>query len=276
MKKYFASLTILFICFSMLVGCASSPKAQKEVVFTEVSVSECYSDYTFRNIVNNGYSGIALKNASIRSENGKIVVADSLSVKADVFIANNPDFLERIEKSKKYTIYLRVESQGDFWNGYTYTPVLEKIDGLRSLAEITAEKEELQRIEAEKKAAEEKAKIEKNALRDQKGKTLAAGYVYHGIGEASGNAKLFDSGALEGGHAYYISAYMVYANGAMGGAITSLFSDPKYHYVDYVSQKVKGEVVGAGQTVFGTIPVSIVILGGNAPLHTPIILGLIE
>jgi hypothetical protein len=276
MKKNFASLAMLFIWFSILTGCVSSPKVQKENVFTEVSVSECYSDYSFKNIASNGYSGISLKNATIRSESGRIVVADSLVVKADVFLANTPDFIERIEKSKKYTIYLRVESQGDFWNGYTYTPVLEKIDGLRPLSEITAEKEELQRIEAEKQAAEERAKIEKNALRDQKAKALATGYVYHGIEEANSNAKLFDSGALETGHAYFISAYMIYANGSMGGAITSLFSDPKYHYVDYISQKVKGEVVGAGQTIFGVLPVTVVIAGGKAPMHTPIILGLIE
>jgi hypothetical protein len=276
MKMKFTLLTMLFIGFSFLTGCISSPKVQKEVVFTEVSVSECYSDYTFKNIASNGYSGISLKNATIRNENGRIIIADSLLVKADAFISSNPDFIERIEKSKKYTIYLRVESQGDFWNGYTYTPVLEKIDGLRSLAEITAEKEELQRIEAEKKAAEERAKAEKNALRDQKAKALATGYVYHGIEEANSNAKLFDSGALETGHAYFISAYMVFANGAMGGAITSLFSDPKYHYVDYISQKVKGEVVGAGQTIFGVLPVTVVIAGGKAPMHTPIILGLIE
>lgn len=276
MKRNLASFALLFVWIVIMVGCVSGPKVEKEVVFTEVSVSECYSDYSFRNIVSNGYSGISIKNASIRSENGKIVVADSLSVKADIYLANNPDFIDRIEKSKKYIIYLKVESQGDLWNGYTYTPVLEKIDGLRTLAEITAEKEELQRIEAEKKAAEEKAKIEKDALRDQKAKTLATGYVYHGIEEASSNAKLFDSGALEAGHAYYISAYMVFANGSMGGAITSMFIDPKYHYVDYISQKVKGEVVGAGQTIFGTLPVTVVVGGGKAPLHTPIILGLVE
>ena len=46
MKKNFASLAMLFIWFSILTGCVSSPKVQKEVVFTEVSVSECYFFFT--------------------------------------------------------------------------------------------------------------------------------------------------------------------------------------------------------------------------------------
>lgn len=157
---------------------------------------------------------------------------------------------------------------------------LEKIEGFVSKEEFDAlvlvEKNKIIEAERTKKEADEKARIENNALLDKKATIIAKGYIYHGINETGASAKLFDSGALETGHAYYISAYMIYANGAMGGAITSLFVDPQYHYVDFISQKVKGEVVGAGQTMFGTLPIAVVIAGGKPPLYTPIILGLVE
>lgn len=62
----------------------------------------------------------------------------------------------------------------------------------------------------------------------------------------------------------------------MGGAIVSLFYDPHYHYVDYISQKVKGEVIEEAITRYGSFPVSVVVVGGKAPMHTPIVIGLVE
>ena len=35
-----------------------------------------------------------------------------------------------------------MEERGDFFSGYTYVPILEKIEGLRSLDEIQKEQEE--------------------------------------------------------------------------------------------------------------------------------------
>jgi hypothetical protein len=170
---------------------------------------------------------------------------------------------------------------------YYAIKTLYQIDGLMSMEEAEAyaaqqkaEKEATEAAEAkakaEKEAAEAKAKAERQKVRDEKAKALAKGYTYHDAAEDAQSRKLFNSGALEEGHAYYVSGYMVGSGGLTGGVITSLFGDPTYHLVEYASQKVKGEVVGASQTIFGTLPVSVVIAGGKPPLRIPVILGLIE
>ena len=129
-------------------------------------------------------------------------------------------------------------------------------------------------MEKEKELAAEKAK--EDAEIDAKGKEIAKGYVYHGTAEGTQNAKLFSAGALEEGHAYYIPAYMAGSRGTTGAAFTSLFGSPKYHIVEYASQKVRGEVVTAGESIMGNLPISVIVVGGKAPLHTPIVIGLIE
>ena len=111
---------------------------------------------------------------------------------------------------------------------------------------------------------------------DEKAKSFAEGYTYHGADEDAQSSRLFNSGALEDGHAYYISGFMVGGGGLTGGVITSLFVNPTYHIVEYTSQKVKGEVAGTSQSLFGLLPVTVVIAGGKPPLRIPVILGLVE
>ena len=129
----------------------------------------------------------------------------------------------------------------------------------------------------EKKAAEEKAKAEKLAAKDAKAKEIAKRYTYHGIDKATENNRLFANGALEEGHAYYVSDFVIskYSNDA-GAVIISLFGGSNDVYVKYVRQKVKGEVVGASKTILGNFPVDIVVTGGNGISHIPIIIGLVE
>jgi hypothetical protein len=161
-----------------------------------------------------------------------------------------------------------------------------------TLASEKAEAEERDRItaqqKAEKEAAEAKAKAEREAAiakakaeRDEKAKSFAKGYTYHGENEDDRSAILFEGGALEDGHAYYISGFMVESGGSRVGVTTQTFfgrlGDPKsYHFVEYVSQNVKGEVVSAGQTILGTFPVTVVVAGGKPPLRIPVVLGLVE
>lgn len=135
-------------------------------------------------------------------------------------------------------------------------------------------KKTFQDMEKEKELAAEEAK--KNAKTDAKAKEIAKGYVYHGTDEGTQNAKLFSAGALEEGHAYYIPMYMAGSRGTTGAAFTSLFGSPKYHIVEYASQKIRGEVVTAGESIMGNLPISVIVVGGKAPLHTPIVIGLIE
>ncbi|MDE5775998.1 MAG: hypothetical protein K2H67_03850 [Treponemataceae bacterium] len=147
---------------------------------------------------------------------------------------------------------------------------------------MLSEKRAVEQAERERLAVEEEAK--KNAKIDAKAKQIAKGYVYHGIDEVERNVKLFNGGALEEGHAYYISGFVVKYGGTMAAieyADGFFFSSRSSAvYVDYIDQKVKGDIVEAGiTTLFGkTIesPLTVVIVGGSAPLHTPIVIGLIE
>jgi hypothetical protein len=176
---------------------------------------------------------------------------------------NIEDLNQKIDMSTKYTIYI-----GIYYNKIdnNWMPLIDKIEGLIS-------DEELLVLESQKKEAE----IAQKALLEKKAKELAAGYVYHGQDEASTNAKLFETGALESGHAYYISAYMVDSTGAMGAAVTGIYSELKYYYVDYINQKIKGEVIIAAQKIGALIlPVTVVVAGGKAPLYIPVILGLVK
>lgn len=264
MKKFVVNLFSIVFTVSMLVCCASTKGVQKEIIYTEMDSSE-FNDSSFNDKVSKGVNGFIVKNAQIY-EGSSI---NSVELNTKEFEERNPDFKRCIEYERKYTFYFRVEERGDFFSGYTYVPILEKIEGLRSLDEIQKEQEE-------KEAAEEKAKIEKKNALNQKARALSKGYIYHGIDEEDKNAKLFDNGAFEEGHAYYISSYIVYGNGNMGGAIVSLFYDPHYHYVDYISQKVKGEVIEEASNIFGRLPVSVVVVGGKAPMHTPIVIGLVK
>ncbi len=173
---------------------------------------------------------------------------------------NKPDsrsfskWSKQIEKDRDYTIYYNFD-KAHFWNNKRVTWV-EKIDGLRSVEEI----------EAEKASAEAKAKAEKQKAIDEKIKMITKDYVYHGEDEASQNASLFSAKALEKGHAYYIKSFMIYGSGSLGGAVTSLFKDPNYVYIEYASQKVRGEAVNASQTIFGSQPVTVIVAGGSVPV----------
>jgi len=177
---------------------------------------------------------------------------------------------KRIEKNKAYRVYI-----GLYQHSYhkTWTAFIDKIEGLMTEEEAIAYE---QKQKAEREALDAKAKAERDAAKDAIASAIAKGYIYHGVAEDSQSGKLFNSGALEPGHAYYISGFMVGGGGLTGGVITSLFVDPTYHVIEYVSQTVKGEVVGASQTAFGTLPVAIVVVGGKAPLHIPLVIGLVK
>ncbi|MDE5775545.1 MAG: hypothetical protein K2H67_01540, partial [Treponemataceae bacterium] len=144
-----------------------------------------------------------------------------------------------------------------------------------------AERAEQERLEAERKAKE---KAEQNAKINAIAKEIAKGYVYHGIEEDARNCKLFTSKALEEGHAYCISGFVLKYGGSMAAieyADGFLFSSQSSAVsVEYINQKVKGEIVEAGLTsFFGQtlgVPLTVVVAGGKAPLHTPIVIGLIE
>lgn len=271
MKKKTFVLVSSLIILSILVSCVSLNERSKDLSnYEEVHLAKL---------------GIAINNdglylVKMTPENrSKFVISENNIRISDInFDINSNAYIklsERIKYSDDVSFYILIE------RGLLDEEIkITRIDGLISVEDVDRILQENKALEQKKKSEEsaydEEQRREKRIALEEKAKILAKGYVYHGIDESSENEKLFDSGALEPSHAYYISNYMIYANGEMGGALVNLFSDPHYQIVQYISQKVKGEVLNAGQTIFGITPISIVVLGGNAPLYIPIIIGIVE
>ena len=278
MKKNVMRMCVFAVCMSFFTGCMSTNSKKQEIVYTEIDGNQDNCENIAIEKIEAGSKWFKIVNASISKYGDSECSVSGIIVNATSFIQDNPDFFERIEFDKKYTVYIKLKKERFFLFFVDTSLVLERIEGLRTVDEIRTEKAEkeaaAERAAEEKRIAEEKARAEKRKILNEKASVLAKGYVYHGFDERNQNARLFDGGALEEGHAYYISSYLIYAGGSMGGAITSLFSDPHYRYVKYISQKVKGEVINAERSIFGDI--SVVVAGGKAPLYIPVILGVVE
>ena len=184
-------------------------------------------------------------------------------------VSDNPDF------NGKYTVYLKGKKTGNFITGYETEIIISDAEGIPTEEQIELSKANAKRAQEEKEAAEAKAKAEQNEKVNKIGKAIAEGYVYHGIEEDSQNAALFRDGALESGHAYYISLFMVGTGGATGAAVSSIWENPTYNIVQYINQKVKGQVGSASHSIFGNLPVTVIVAGGSGISHTPVILGMI-
>lgn len=269
---------VIAVCMNIFTGCMSTGTKNEEIVYTEIDGNQDNCENIATEKIEAGSKWFKIINASISKYGDSECSVSGIIVNATSFIQNNPDFFKRIEFDKKYTVYIKLKKERFFLFFVDTSLVLEKIEGLRTVDEIRTEKAEkeaaAERAAEEKRIAEDKVRAEKRKVRNEKASALAKGYVYHGIDESDKNAKLFDGGALEAGHAYYISSYLISAGGSMGGAIVSLFRDPHYRYVNYISQKVKGEVINAERSIFGDI--SVVVAGGKAPMYIPVILGVVE
>lgn len=278
MKKNVIRVCVFAVCMNIFTGCMSTGTKNEEIVYTEIDGNQDNCKNIATEKIEAGSKWFKIINASISKYGDSECSVSGIIVNATSFIQNNPDFFKRIEFDKKYTVYIKLKKERFFLFFVDTSLVLEKIEGLRTVDEIRTEKAEkeaaAERAAEEKRIAEDKVRAEKRKVRNEKASALAKGYVYHGIDESDKNAKLFDGGALEAGHAYYISSYLISAGGSMGGAIVSLFRDPHYRYVNYISQKVKGEVINAERSIFGDI--SVVVAGGKAPMYIPVILGVVE
>lgn len=280
---------ILLICAVLLIsafyGCASTNEVQysNPAEYEEFPTWEIRTNSEFWQQVSLGTKGFKLpdREIKIQTENGEqlLVVYDvfnrTLSINIADFLKVNPDFPERVEQDKKYTLYLSYMEQGNIITGYSRKPVLDDIYELRTLAEIEEEQsakasEELVREQAEKEAKELKQKEH-----ESKGLKIAGGYVYHGIEEAKQNATAFASSALETGHAYYIEKFYLDETASFAAAGTN-FITKEYKFIKFVDERVRVEVTAAALTSFGYKSVSVVVLGGDAPMYTPIVLGLVE
>lgn len=238
-----------------------------------------------------------LKLASAENTRGWSVFATEFLEKKK---QTDPTWTERVDYVKdnkryngRYTVYVYYEKDSPsklILHDIDGIPTQERINALREeeetkrraeeekrLAEekerLEKEKERLEKEEAERKAKEEKLAQEaaKRKAIEERIKPLVKGYVYHGMDEERNNQNLFNCGALEEGHAYYVPTLLLTAGGNMAGIMT-IFGQPNYQLVSYISQKVRGEVVSSGITMFGPLPVSVVVIGGRIPT----ILGLAE
>lgn len=260
-----------------------SPK--EEVVYEEIT-EEQIKDSNLEDIIkqkaDSGIKGVVLKNVYIHNqsyifskepvhENGiilKKIPFDDTDLAFDEYLKRTDLIGKKVlEDTQPYTIYLNVYKYKE--SGKEKIKVwIEKIDGLRSKEEAKADREE----------KDAKAKAEKQKAINEKMKSLAKGYVLHGTDEASSNARLFEANALESGHAYYVSGFTLSSGGSLAKIInsSSLFREPTPLICNinfqYLNQKTRGEVVTASETAFGSLPVSVIVAGGNIP----IILGLAE
>ncbi len=281
MKKII-SLIGTVILISTFFGCASTDEVQysNPTEYEEFYSWDIRSNYSFEEKAHHGVKGFKLTGCELEvitvSEGKYLKVNDMISVNIKNFLNENPDFQERIERDKRYTIYLSYLQDGNFFTGYSYTPVLDDVENLRTLAEIEEEKAAKEAEKLAKEKADKEAKELKEKKLEAKGQEIAAGYVYHGIEEAKNNAALFTSGSLEPGHAYYIDLFQIdNSNSSYAAAATSIFATLKYHFIKYADQKVRAEVTSAAVTVLGNWPVKVVVLGGDGPMYTPIVLGLV-
>lgn len=309
MKKLFGLLiTIISI---VLIGCATTSNvAPSEIEYKEIA-GNLYFNSQDADLYSStkGYkiSDVFILGADTRNENGtketllalatdKNAYGDKVRyVYATDFIKNiketDSTWIDRFDSVRNeekynghYTVYAYGRNEGNFLYGYTTKVTIYNIEGVPSQEQIEADKaaEEAERIakEAEriaKEEAEKKAKAEKYAKLNAAGKSISNGYIYHGVEEVEKNCKLFANGALESGHAYYISGFVVKPGGSMAKIVGFLLpSQSNAVYVDYISQKVKGEVVEAGIDLFGVKPITVVVAGGKGYSKTPVILGIIK
>ena len=311
-EKKVVSCTIAIICsvFLFVVGCSTTSIISSEINYKEISANEYFNSkesdlfltekgykvldvfiYSVDTEIENGKSETVLKiGQNINYWDTAVYVTDFSKQKNQT----DPGWVDRIDTVKNdksfnghYIIYLYSESDTK--------PLVYDIEGIPSKEQSeavkeAAEKERKAKVDAanaERLAAEElvnKAKEERKARLEEVVKNLTNGYVYHGAEDKAKNSKLFVNGALEEGHAYYISGFVVKYGGSMAkieyGDGFFFSSQSSAVYVDYVSQKVKAEVIEAGvQNLFGEtieIPLTVVVAGGKGITHTPVVLGIIE
>lgn len=216
---------------------------------------------------------------------------------------NDPTWLDRLDAASltKFNGHFKVwlyatGGHESFFGGYIPVkvsvykiegvPTQEEIDASVAADEAAAEAERIAKEEARiaEKEAEKKAKLEEIERLNAVGKSLAQDYTFHGIEEVEVSRKLFANGALEPGHAYLISGFVV----QYGGSYAAIEYGDGFFFssrsssviVSYASQKVKAEIINAGVTsVLGkTIetPLTVVVAAGSGYSGTPVVLGLIE
>lgn len=299
LKKTF----ILGLCLLTLItlfGCATTGSAQDVSNFTEVEAK----DFRFRYASGNLWHGIILKNAAIYMNDNSIKIGSDYGDKITIWTKKDNLFSDEMSDEQKaqalkesfpqwiqdnydvfceqgflnkplYTVKLVLNR--DFYPlslEFTYdgTAELISIEGIEEAYEKNkiAEKEK-----AEQQALKEKENAEKQAVKEAKAKEIAKGYTYHGIDELEKNKKKMRNKTLEEGQAYYISDWTFNKNSTMyGTTMISIFEKSPDIRVDFINNDVKDEVLEAGSSIFGNLPIDIVVTGSWS--GSAVILGVVE
>ena len=127
------------------------------------------------------------------------------------------------------------------------------------------------------KEADAKAKAESDAAKKAKEKEIAKGFIYHGRNEASENSTLFQGGALEKGHAYYIKGFAPAKYSPTNAAvIMSLFGESNPVLVSYKDQKVKADVMNESSLWGEYFPVTVIVTADTVLPNRAVVIGLVE
>lgn len=212
---------------------------------------------------------------------GRKILANAYAKKMN---ESDPSWAERLESVKNdkrynghYTVYVYFKEVGNSIFGSETTAVLYDIEGIPSLEKIAADDLAEKKAKEEKQLADEKAKAQSDAENNAKGKAIAKGYTYHGIEEANENSVLFQGGALEKGHAYYIKGFAPDKYSPTNAAvIKSLLGRSNPVLVSYKDQKVKADVMNASSLWGEYLPVTVIVTADTVLQNRAVVLGIVE
>lgn len=297
MRKILLLTTLISLMF--LVGCAStdtninlSETEFKEITFDEyvkADVNDLFTQskaFKITNIDNiefydkyiSSCREIYVKLQDNKNNIVEIIATDFINTMHEADRANGSyiEFSERLnfiqsnaKHKKPFNAYIYEKTEYEFFQGYVKSIVLYSIESIPTEVEY---KELIEKDEREEEIAREyyqKAEDYLYKLMDNKIKSsLAKGYTYHGIEEASKNNRLFSNGALEEGHAYYIESFTAEGNYRVN-KILGVYIDYTRVYVNWASQKLKGDIVNNPGC-------SVIVAAGRDPSYTPLVLGIVD
>lgn len=302
MKKTLTLLAAVIPLF--LVGCTSTEVVPADMQFTEIKGSDYLGTYMNKLIEqSNAYKIVdvyisQLGDLEKLSENpesdfyieiadspsgfrGRSVLANDYAKKMNETDSNWAERLESVKNDERYnghyTVYLYFKKVGNILFGFETVSVIYDIEGIPTLEKIAADNLADKKAKEEKRLAEEKAKAQENAEKDAKGKAIAKGYIYHGIEETEQNSVLFQGGALEKGHAYYIKGFTpVKYSPATAAVIMTLFGESNPVLVSYKDQKAKADVMNASSLWGEYLPVTVIVTADSVLSNRAVVLGIIE
>ncbi|MCR4626787.1 MAG: hypothetical protein K5640_04000 [Treponema sp.] len=302
MKKTLYLLAAVIPLF--LFGCASSEVIPTDIQFTEIT-GEDYLDAYMNELIkqSNAYKIVDVYISQIDDikkletnpkSNFYIELSESTyGFREQKVLANNfarkmletdPSWFERVKTVKDnerynghYTVYIYFKDVGNIMSGSNFVGVVYDIEGVPTYEKINMDNEAKKKAHADKEEAAAKAKAENDAAKEAKGKEIAKGYIYHGISEASKNSTLFQSGALEKGHAYYIKGFTPSKySPANTAVIMSLFGESNPVLVSYREQKVKADVMNASILWGQYFPVTVIVTADTVMPNMAVVIGLVE